>query len=146
MLEPGPAMSGSNLTSPSARGAERLSAQAIADCIQVLEAICADRTELAYLELELRNRLMTAAGRVSRPERAEQKVLSREVRRKEKREVREADRAVLAQAGIRQKRLEPVYITPDRPSLSEAGGGAFQLGTATPANVDADPTEELPPL
>ena len=153
MLQPAPNMSGSNLTAPSPLGVERLTTQAITDCIRVLETICADRTELAYLELELRNRLMTAAGRVSRPERAEQKVLSREVRRKEKREVREADRAVLAQAGIRQKRLEPVYITPDRPALSEAGGGAFQLGAGAPAPANSDSadeaseaTEDLPPL
>jgi NAD(P)-dependent dehydrogenase (short-subunit alcohol dehydrogenase family) len=105
----------------------RLTSEAIAECIRVLEAICADRAELAYLELELRTRLLTAAGRVSRPERAEQRVLSREIRRKEKRDIREADRAVLARAGIRKKRLEPVFTTPE-PALGEGGGGTFELG------------------
>jgi NAD(P)-dependent dehydrogenase (short-subunit alcohol dehydrogenase family) len=134
----------------------RLTPEAIQECLRVLETITADRTELAYLDLELRNRLMTAAGRVSRPERNEQRLLSREVRRKDKREVREADRAVLARAGIRQKRLEPVFITPERPALSEAGGGEFQLGAglAEPAaslTEAAGPAasaaiEELPPL
>jgi len=131
----------------------RLTPEAIQECLRVLETITADRTELAYLDLELRNRLMTAAGRVSRPERNEQRLLSREVRRKDKREVREADRAVLARAGIRQKRLEPVFITPERPALSEAGGGEFQLGagsaesTAAAAGATASASiEELPPL
>ena len=41
----------------------------IDDCIRVLEAIVDDRAELASVELETRNRLLTAAGRVSRPER-----------------------------------------------------------------------------
>jgi NAD(P)-dependent dehydrogenase (short-subunit alcohol dehydrogenase family) len=112
----------------------RLTPEAIQECLRVLETITADRTELAYLDLELRNRLMTAAGRVSRPERNEQRILSREVRRKDKREVREADRAVLARAGIRQKRLEPVFITPERPALSEAGGGEFRLGSGSDTN------------
>ncbi len=129
----------------------RLTSQAIEECLRVLETITADRTELAYLDLELRNRLMTAAGRVSRPERNEQRILSREVRRKDKREVREADRAVLAQAGIRKKRLEPVFITPERPALSEAGGGEFRLGDGN-AEPQAEPPEratpddDLPPL
>jgi NAD(P)-dependent dehydrogenase (short-subunit alcohol dehydrogenase family) len=130
----------------------RLTPQAIEECLRVLETITADRTELAYLDLEVRNRLMTAAGRVSRPERNEQRVLSREVRRKDKRDIREADRAVLARAGIRQKRLEPVFVTPERPALSEAGGGEFRVGddnaaaserAAPRATVDV---EELPPL
>jgi NAD(P)-dependent dehydrogenase (short-subunit alcohol dehydrogenase family) len=127
----------------------RLTPQAIEECLRVLETITADRTELAYLDLEVRNRLMTAAGRVSRPERNEQRLLSREVRRKDKRDVREADRAVLARAGIRQKRLEPVFITPERPALSEAGGGQFQLGDGAvgePAAQAQTNVEELPPL
>jgi NAD(P)-dependent dehydrogenase (short-subunit alcohol dehydrogenase family) len=131
----------------------RLTPQAIEECLRVLETITADRTELAYLDLEVRNRLMTAAGRVSRPERNEQRILSREVRRKDKRDIREADRAVLARAGIRQKRLEPVFITPERPALSEAGGGQFRAGDgpfavgerATQAEATAD-VEDLPPL
>jgi hypothetical protein len=129
----------------------RLTPEAIQECLRVLETITADRTELAYLDLELRNRLMTAAGRVSRPERNEQRLLSREVRRKDKREVREADRAVLARAGIRQKRLEPVFITPERPALSEAGGGQFQLAEGATAAANNPPAaapsaNELPPL
>jgi NAD(P)-dependent dehydrogenase (short-subunit alcohol dehydrogenase family) len=143
-------MPGSNAPASLPAGDQRLTDQAVEACIELLETICADRRQLAYIDLELRNRLMTAAGRVSRPERNEQRVLSREVRRKEKRDVREADRAVLARAGIRQKRLEPVFVTPDRPSLSEAGGGTFTLGTGATTNEERGPSSELeadlPPL
>src|SRR5215207_1070787 len=130
-------MADSLTASPSPTPDERLSARAVEDCVRVLEAICADRTELAYLDLELRNRLTMAAGRVSRPDREEQRALSRAVQRKEKRELRQADSAVLAQAGIRQKRLEPVYLTPEKPPQVEAGGGTFQLGSGVVA--DAQP-------
>ena len=127
----------------------RLAPEAIAECLRVLETIAEDRSELAYLELELRTRLLTAAGRVSRPERADQRVLSREVRRKEKRENREADRAVLAQAGIRKKRLEPVFLTPPRPERALSGGGSFELGTGETNGQEpsaAGTLTELPPL
>ena len=129
--------------------ATRLTSEAIAECIRVLEAICADRGELAYLDLELRTRLLTAAGRVSRPERVEQRILSREVRRKDKRDTRAADRAVLAQAGIRKKRLEPVFVTPPRPELGLAGGGTFELGTGDAngqPNGPASALAEIPAL
>src|SRR6185369_3296556 len=105
-----------------------LGAEAIEACIEVLEAICADRTLLAHLDQEQQNRLMMAAGRVSRPERHEQRALSRAVQRKERRETRDADRAVLAHAGIRQKRLDPIYVTPDRPPSIDGGGDAYQAG------------------
>jgi NAD(P)-dependent dehydrogenase (short-subunit alcohol dehydrogenase family) len=128
--------------------APRLTPETIQECVRVLETLCDDRGELAHVELELRNRLLTAAGRVSRPQRNEQRILSRAVRRKDKRDIREADRAVLAQAGIRKKRLEPVFITPERPALEEAGGGAFQLGSGTPGGRPADqaPPAEVPLL
>src|SRR5688572_8155675 len=127
----------------------RLTSEAIQECVRVLETLHADPSELAYVDLELRNRLMRAAGRVSRPERDEQRVFSREVRRKGKRDIREADRAVLARAGIRLKRLEPVFITPERPALGEAGGGTFELGSGAasePAAGAASAALEIPPL
>src|SRR5262245_18933617 len=130
-----------------------LTREAIEECVRVLEAICAEPGELAQVDLELRNRLMIAAGRVSRPERDAQKVLSRAVLRKKKREVTDADRAVLARAGIRKKRLEPVFITPDPLALEAAGGGIFELGAAADTNAlsasvtaPASVEEELPPL
>src|SRR5262245_49644749 len=112
-----------------------LTREAIEECVSVLEALCADPSELAQVDLEVRNRLMIAAGRVSRPDRDAQKLLTRAVMKKKKREVSDADRAVLAQAGIRKKRLEPVFITPDPLALEAAGGGAFELGAAADTNA-----------
>jgi len=120
-----------------------LTPEAVETCLRVLDTICEDRGELAYLDAELRNRLMTAAGRVSRPERDEQRRLLKEIRKKERREAREADRAILARAGIRQKRLEPVFQTPERPPLSDGGGGAFVRGALPPANEGAAVEPEL---
>jgi NAD(P)-dependent dehydrogenase (short-subunit alcohol dehydrogenase family) len=126
-----------------------LTSEAVEECIRVLEAIHADRGELAYVESDLRNRLMCAAGRVSRPERAAQVAFAREARRKERRDVRAADRAILAGAGIRKKRLEPVFVTPEVPALGDAEGGTFERGTSAPHALPGEPASaglEIPAL
>jgi len=105
-----------------------LTSKDIDDCIRVLEALIEDRAGLLTVDEEGRNRLMMAAGRVSRPERAEQRQLSRAARIKLKREVRAHDEAILERAQIRQKRLDPVFVTPEPPALSDAGGGSFRAG------------------
>jgi NAD(P)-dependent dehydrogenase (short-subunit alcohol dehydrogenase family) len=85
----------------------------IAECVRILEALLDDRSGLAEVGLETRNRLLTAAGRLSRPERIEQRLLSRALRKKRRNEVRARDEEQLARTGIRRKRLEPVFTTPD---------------------------------
>src|SRR5688572_17373088 len=56
--------------------------QAIQDCILVLEALLAQPHCLAAVDLETRNRLVMAAGRVSRPARDERRLLARAVQKK----------------------------------------------------------------
>jgi NAD(P)-dependent dehydrogenase (short-subunit alcohol dehydrogenase family) len=121
--------------------------QAINDCIGVLEALVQHPALLATVDLETRNRLVIAAGRVSRPDRAEQTVLSRAVRKKLKSARRTADEEQLLRTGIRQKRLAPVFVTPDPLSLAESGGGSFD-SRALPSAVAAAaarPTDEQGP-
>ena len=79
--------------------------QDIDHCVRVLEALAEERAALLDVAVDKRHRLLMAAGRVSRPERAEQRQLLRAARRKDKRELRTHDEAVLDRAGIRQKRL-----------------------------------------
>lgn len=113
----------------------------IDDCLRVLEALAQDRAELLHVAVEKRHRLLMAAGRVSRPDRNEQRLLHRAARRKDKREVRAHDEALLERAEIRQKRLEPVFVTPEPAQLSAAGGGVYAgVGEATAG--DAAPGAE----
>jgi NAD(P)-dependent dehydrogenase (short-subunit alcohol dehydrogenase family) len=114
--------------SPAVRFPMLLTSEQIEECVRILEVLDADRRELAHVDAELRNRLLVAAGRVSRPDRDAQRALAREALRNEKRKIKDADRAVLATAGIRKKRLEPVFVTPDAPLQLEAEGGYFELG------------------
>jgi NAD(P)-dependent dehydrogenase (short-subunit alcohol dehydrogenase family) len=104
------------------------SQEEIDDCIRVLETLAEDRAGLVFVEIEKRNRLLIAAGRVSRPERDEQRRLSRASRSKQKHELKAHDQALLSRAQIRQKRLEPVFTTPRPAELEAAGGGSFAGG------------------
>ncbi|MBK7582998.1 MAG: SDR family oxidoreductase [Myxococcales bacterium] len=96
--------------------------------MRVLEALIDSRAHLAKLPLESRNRLLAAAGRVSRPHRLEQKLLARALRKHNKKALRAADEALLERASIRKKRAQPVFITPKKHALAaEAHGETPEL-------------------
>jgi NAD(P)-dependent dehydrogenase (short-subunit alcohol dehydrogenase family) len=97
----------------------------IDQCVQILEALVQNRAALAIVDGPTRIRLLTAAGRVSRPERAEQRRLSRELIKKRKQELRARDELQLERAGIRQNRLQLALTCPDPIALPGAGGGYF---------------------
>lgn len=82
--------------------------------VELLEAIVEDRGLLADVDPDLRQRLLIAAGRVSKPTGKERRALKQARQRKEKVEQRDADRALLDRAGIRQLRENPIFQTPRR--------------------------------
>jgi NAD(P)-dependent dehydrogenase (short-subunit alcohol dehydrogenase family) len=121
-------------------------AKDIAECVRLLEALVENPALLAEVDLETRNQLLTAAGRVSRPERNEQRLLSRAMRKKKKRAIRAEDEARLERAGIRQMRLSPVFITPEPRALTASQGSTFRAD-ATPhpeASAETDPPLNVP--
>lgn len=81
--------------------------------VEALEAIAENRRLLADVPEELRHRLLMSAGRVSRPERHEQRKLAKEFRKREKNAIRQADEQLLARTGIRKGQKAPVFRTPD---------------------------------
>jgi NAD(P)-dependent dehydrogenase (short-subunit alcohol dehydrogenase family) len=124
-----------------------LSPQDLTECLRVLEAIIENRGELACLDPELRTRLLTAAGRVSRPERDNLRQLTRTIRKQKQQRLRERDESLLERTGIRQKRLEPVFVTPDPLSLLASDGGVFGGNQARLPGTDTDSDEtERPEL
>ncbi|HYO96938.1 MAG TPA: oxidoreductase, partial [Polyangiaceae bacterium] len=99
-----------------------MKATEIEECIRVLEALVDNRAALSDVDIETRNRLFTAAGRLSRPGRTEQRLLSRALQKKQRRAVREAEAPVLASTLIRKKRQQPLFITPEPKTLTESAG------------------------
>ena len=89
-------------------------------CVSLLEAFVADRAALTELTQADRKRLLMAAGRLSQPDRAEQRQFSRANRKQVKRERRASDEAKLALTGMRQQRLLPTFITPDADARAAA--------------------------
>ena len=83
------------------------------EAIAFLERIVDDRRRLAALDRATARRLLMAAGRVSRPTKGEQRELQRAYRRKRRDARRAKDDALLSQTGIREKRRETVFVTPD---------------------------------
>ncbi|MFN0247776.1 MAG: SDR family NAD(P)-dependent oxidoreductase [Kofleriaceae bacterium] len=105
---------------------------AIASAIAVLEYLGEDLRRLAELPEEVRIRLVSAGGQLSRPDRYSRKQLGKVLARQRVAAKREADRAVLDQTGIRLLRKEPVFRTPlpkpremqlDAPVRDEASDG-----------------------
>ncbi|HEY6080863.1 MAG TPA: SDR family oxidoreductase [Polyangiaceae bacterium] len=121
----------------------RFTQKEVEDCLRLLEALAAERSALLDIELEQRHRLLMAAGRVSRPERSEQRQLLRAARRKDRREERDHDQALLERAAIRQKRLEPVFVTPEPRELESAGGGTWSSEQPAPGASEPEATPEL---
>jgi NAD(P)-dependent dehydrogenase (short-subunit alcohol dehydrogenase family) len=103
----------------------------IAAAIVTLEAIVEDRAVLADVDPALRERLVRAAGMVSRPDRAALRKMAKALRRKDRDTRRRADEQVLDATGIRALRRAPVFPTP--PPLT--GGEARSLSLP---HADAD--------
>ena len=92
-------------------------------CLDVLEALASRRGLLASMDEPVRRRLLVAAGRLSRPERDEQRELAKAFRRRDREGRKAADGELLDATGIRAARRAPVFRTPD-PALAEAPGSA----------------------
>lgn len=99
--------------------------------IEVLESLVANRARLAQLDPDTRQRLLEAAGRVSRPTRSEQRMLAKEMRRKDKREIRAEEEQKLDATGIRVARRAPVFQTPD-PTAALPGTNSVSSDEPTP--------------
>ena len=79
---------------------------------QLLEEVVADRTLLAGLDIELRKRLLIAAGQASHADKRSRKRLAKELYKRAKKAKKADDHALLDQTGIRRARENPVFETP----------------------------------
>jgi NAD(P)-dependent dehydrogenase (short-subunit alcohol dehydrogenase family) len=104
-----------------------------ADAAALLEAIVEDRGLIDALDPALRQRLLIAAGRVSKPDKAARKALAQVRQRRNKVERRDADRALLGRTKIRTLRANPIFETPRR------------SGAVTPAPAITDGSDRTTP-
>src|SRR5215208_5614520 len=85
----------------------------VARATELLEEIVGDRALLAEVDVENRNRLLQAAGRVSRPDVIDRRRLLKVSKRKRKAERVKREETVLSETGIRRLRREPVFTSPN---------------------------------
>ncbi len=85
----------------------------IVSATELLEEIVADRAILADVDVETRNRLLQAAGQVSRPDVIDRRRLLKVSKRKRKAERVKREETVLAETGIRRSRRDSVFTTPN---------------------------------
>jgi NAD(P)-dependent dehydrogenase (short-subunit alcohol dehydrogenase family) len=109
-----------------------------AELCEKLEALIEDRSRIAALAPELRRRLLTAAGRFSRPVRDEAKSLTKAFRKRRREALVAADEAILDRTGIRTSRRAPVYPTPS-PSLGGPRPFAHLPSSSPSSPPEADP-------
>ena len=86
-------------------------ADRLRDAVELLEDIVANRALLVEVEAEYRNRLLQAAGHVSRPDVIDRRRLLKASKRKRKAERVNREENLLASTGIRKLRRQPVFTT-----------------------------------
>ncbi len=103
----------------------------IENCIAVLECLAQDGKQLAHLSDSQRLALMTAAGRLSRPDRDQQRKRTREKRRADRHARVGKERKARAATGIRRAREHEVFAAPRQIA------GAPGAGTDKPRSLNS---------
>ncbi len=88
-------------------------ADRLRDAAELLESIIADRALLAGVPEAERNRLLQAAGEVSRPDAIRRRQLVKETKRHRKAHKVRREESVLSETGIRKLRRETIFTTPN---------------------------------
>jgi NAD(P)-dependent dehydrogenase (short-subunit alcohol dehydrogenase family) len=88
-------------------------------CLELLERLAADPDLLISIDRDLRQRLARAAGQLSRPDRHHLRGVQKALRRRDRREERERDQALLDKTGMRKGQRAPLFVAP-QPALPAA--------------------------
>lgn len=105
--------------------------------LEVLEHLISDGSNLEQLPKELREALMTAAGKLTRPNRTELRLRNKQIQRaRQDRRIR-SDKLARAATGIRTARMASVFQAPAQIS----GGGVTESTLSKPRNCYVCKTE-----
>jgi NAD(P)-dependent dehydrogenase (short-subunit alcohol dehydrogenase family) len=110
-------------------------------CIALLENFVENSTLLAHLSEEQRIALMTAAGRLSRPDRTEIRKRKRDIRQLERQMTVDCQRRARAATGIRSARQATVFTAPIRIPDTHVDFKRTDLDLKSPRNCYVCKTE-----
>ncbi len=91
----------------------------IENCISTLDKLIKNSTHLAHLSEDQRIALLTAAGKISRPDRKEKKKINKEQNKIQKQQIVAHERSIRAATGIRKARETAVFIAPKQITCTE---------------------------
>ncbi|MDD2702511.1 MAG: SDR family NAD(P)-dependent oxidoreductase [Candidatus Omnitrophica bacterium] len=106
----------------------------IENCILLLKELVEDSGQLVHLSEEQRIALLTAAGRLSRPDREEIRKRRRDVRVNKQQVVLMQERRARAATGIRAARENAVFTAPERITGENRGSSFQKLELKSPRN------------
>jgi len=118
----------------------KLSAEEVATCIRVLELALEQRGLLGDLDDQTRQRLLEAAGRLTRPARHELKQLAKTLRRRRRDQRRAHDAQLVDATEMRAAQRQPVFAAPAEREPASQTADQTADRTAPPG---AAPQEEL---
>ncbi len=90
-------------------------------CVETLERLISDGSHMDSLPKELREALMTAAGRLTRPNRNELRIRNKQIQKSRRNKISLRDRSARASTAIRRMRQNEVYQAPPQISSADAG-------------------------
>ncbi|MEZ4884158.1 MAG: SDR family oxidoreductase [Chitinophagales bacterium] len=95
-----------------------LTTEQIAECIAVLQALNKNSHQVFELPKEMRESLMKAAGRLSRPSKKEFEKRKKDAKKAEKRKQIEKDKHARKETGIRSAREAAIFVAPKMIALT----------------------------
>jgi NAD(P)-dependent dehydrogenase (short-subunit alcohol dehydrogenase family) len=96
-------------------------------CVELLERFSEDPEAFAALPEESRHALLRAAGRFSRPDREQQTLRAKAIRKENRRQVVEKEQAARAATGIRSARQTEVFTAPKQLAAPDPSPGNERL-------------------
>ncbi len=117
------------------------SPEAINSCIAVLQHLVQNSEQLAALSEEQRVALMTAAGRLSRPEKHERRQRKWDLKQSKRRRVVQVEREARASTGIRVAREASIFTAPSKIALIEKDSSGEIPELKSPRNCYVCKTE-----
>ena len=106
---------------------------------ELLETVIADRSLLQDLPLELRTRLLSAAGDVYEPDVEARRRQIKAARREVKQQKAQRDQGALNETGIRSLRAKPVFTTPNVFAPSPTGPDEIDDASTAEGRESAQP-------
>lgn len=103
-------------------------------CVEILEHFSRHSTQLHDIGSDAHIALMRAAGQLSRPAKIEMKKRNQELDRELRRRESQKNRMARAQTGIRQARLNKVFVAPEEIKYLPSPADKFSESTTRPQN------------